>query len=106
MDTPLASFPKPRFLEKFVETHRLMWSYSGPIEKTYQPSASKPAQWPLAQSLIPAWVGYHRQLTIAPNPVIWWTSILGLVAFMSVQVVFKLREKRSFIETGLVRGTS
>ncbi|KAG0218496.1 hypothetical protein BGX31_011584 [Mortierella sp. GBA43] len=104
LDTPLASYPEPTFLQKVFEMHRLMWSHEGQYRSKYHQTASRPWQWPLARSAIPAWTRYKRQVTIVPNPIVWWTSAGGLVIFICAKVLFKLREKRGYFETGRVRG--
>ncbi|KAG0017068.1 hypothetical protein BGZ81_010925 [Podila clonocystis] len=103
MDTELASYPAMTFWKKFVQIHKLMLNNPDILARTYQPSASRPLRWPIAQSIIPAWAGYKRQLTIVANPVVWWTGTLGVLAFLAAKVLFALREKRGYFETGHVR---
>ncbi|KAK3810004.1 MAG: Dolichyl-phosphate-mannose-protein mannosyltransferase-domain-containing protein [Benniella sp.] len=102
-NTPLASYPKPTFLQKVFEMHWLMWSHKGQFRDVYHPSASKPWRWPLALSMIPAWAGHGSQVVIAPNPVVWWIGALGLVAFLGAKILFRLREKRGYFESGRIR---
>ncbi|KAF9313914.1 hypothetical protein BG003_004696 [Podila horticola] len=94
MDTELASYPVMTFWKKFVQIHKLMLNNPDIHARMYQPSASRPLHWPIAQSMIPAWAGYKRQLTIVANPVVWWTGTLGVLAFLTVKALFVLREKQ------------
>ncbi|KAF9334318.1 hypothetical protein BG006_002345 [Podila minutissima] len=102
MDTELASYPVMTYWKKFVLIHKLMLDNPDINARTYQPSASRPLRWPIAQSMIPAWAGYKRQLTIVANPVVWWTGTLGVLAFLAAKALFLLREKRGYFETGRV----
>lgn len=104
MDTELASYPVMTYWKKFVLIHELMLNNPDINARTYQPSASRPLHWPIAQSMIPAWAGYKRQLTIVANPVVWWTGTLGVLAFLAAKALFLLREKRGYFETGRVGG--
>ncbi|KAF9353713.1 hypothetical protein BGX26_008530 [Mortierella sp. AD094] len=106
-DTPLASYPKLTFLQKFTRTHQQMWSWdnkdydeSAASRDIYNRAASKPSSWPLARSLIPAWTGYKCQMAVVGNPVVWWTGTLGVLIFLTAKVVSLLREKRQCFETG------
>ncbi|KAG9062066.1 hypothetical protein KI688_006788 [Linnemannia hyalina] len=99
-ETPKISYPKPSFWAKLKETHELMWSYRSPLEENLQISSSSPRQWPLGQALIFVWSGYRRQITIVANPVVWWTSAMGLTAYMTSMAVFAVRQKRGYFETG------
>ncbi|KAF9139353.1 hypothetical protein BG015_002060, partial [Linnemannia schmuckeri] len=48
-------------------------------------------------------VEYQLQMTIVANPVVWWTSALGLAAYVMSMVVFAIRQKRGYFETGCLR---
>ncbi|KAK3842625.1 MAG: Dolichyl-phosphate-mannose-protein mannosyltransferase-domain-containing protein [Linnemannia gamsii] len=102
-DTPKTSYPTPSFWAKFTEMHQLMWSYQGPLEENLQISSSNPRQWPMGQAMILAWSGYQRQIAIVANPVVWWTSALGLAIYIFSMVVFAVRQKRGYFETGRLR---
>lgn len=99
-DTPKTSYPKPSFWAKFKEMHKLMWSYQSPPEENLQISSSNPRQWPFGQAMILAWSGYQRQMAIVANPVVWWTSAMGLVVYLASMAIFAVRHKRGYFETG------
>ncbi|KAG0209219.1 hypothetical protein BGX28_010441 [Mortierella sp. GBA30] len=108
MDTSLASYPTPSFWQKFKEMHWLMWFpgrriESGVFKKKFHISASAPLRWPLAQSLVLVWTGYMRQVAIVANPLVWWTGTFSVAIFLATKVVFVLREKRGYFETGYLR---
>ncbi|KAG0067806.1 hypothetical protein BGZ92_005051, partial [Podila epicladia] len=102
VDTELASYPAMTYWKKFVQIHKLMLNNPDINAGTYQSSVSRPLSWPIAQSMIPAWAGYKRQLTIVANPVVWWTGTLGILTFLVAKALFLLREKRGYFETGRV----
>ncbi|OAQ25441.1 glycosyltransferase family 39 protein, partial [Linnemannia elongata AG-77] len=99
-DTPKTSYPKPSFWAKIKEIHKLMWSYQSSPEENLQISSSNPRQWPLGQAMILAWSGYQRQMAIVANPVVWWTSAMGLVVYLASMAIFAVRQKRGYFETG------
>ncbi|KAF9178649.1 hypothetical protein BGZ50_007585 [Haplosporangium sp. Z 11] len=103
MDAPLASYPQLSFWQKLWQTQLLMWSHESAFEKSFQDTASLPIRWPLVQSMIPAWIGYKRQIIMVPNPVVWWVCTLGLSTFLVCKALFLMREKRGFFETGRLR---
>lgn len=104
-ETPKTTYPKPSFWAKLKETHELMWSFQSPLEENLQISSSNPQQWPLGQGMILAWSGYQRQMTIVANPVVWWTSAMGLAIYMVSMAVFAVRQKRGYFEIGRLGGT-
>ncbi|KAG0274180.1 hypothetical protein BGZ95_010036 [Linnemannia exigua] len=99
-NTPKTKYPTPSFWAKFAEMHQLMWSYQDPLEENLQISSSNPRQWPMGQAMILVWSGYQRQMAIVANPVVWWTSALGLAVYILSMTVFAVRQKRGYFETG------
>ncbi|KAG0284985.1 hypothetical protein BGZ96_010707 [Linnemannia gamsii] len=99
-ESPKTGYPTPTYWAKLKETHQLMWSYQSPLEENLQISSSTPRQWPLGQAMILAWSGYQRQMAVVANPVVWWTSAMGLLGYMLAMAVFAVRQKRGYFATG------
>lgn len=103
-ESPKTRYPTPSYWAKLKETHQLMWSYQSPLEENLQISSSTPRQWPLGQAMILAWSGYQRQMAIVANPVVWWTSAVGILGYVAAMAVFAVRQKRGYFETGRLGG--
>ncbi|KAF9359211.1 hypothetical protein BGX26_012910 [Mortierella sp. AD094] len=101
-DTPVATYPQLTYWQKFSEMHRLMWSHVPVAEGTSQSAVAHPLRWPLGQAMIYTWTGYMRQIYLIANPVVWGTSLIGLLSYLGLCVFFILREKRGYVERGLV----
>ncbi|KAF9571993.1 hypothetical protein EC968_010470 [Mortierella alpina] len=107
-DALLAAHPIPSFWQKFRYMHWLMWfpanrMESGIAPKSFDRLASRPQQWLLADSVVPIWTGYMRQVVMIANPVVWWAGTLGLFLFILIKVFFILRTKRGYVEIGLLK---
>ncbi|KAF9113723.1 hypothetical protein BGX27_000937 [Mortierella sp. AM989] len=100
-DTPVAAYPQLSFWQKFLEIHQLMWSHV-PVDQSFHPAAVHPIRWPLGQAVVHTWTGYLRQITLIANPVVWGLSLIGLLSYAGLKVLFILREKRGYVERGLI----
>ncbi|KAF9201601.1 hypothetical protein BGZ49_008162 [Haplosporangium sp. Z 27] len=103
-DTPVAAYPQFTYWQKFLETHKLMWRNVPIVEQIPQPAKLHPIRWPLGQAVIYAWTGHTWQISLITNPVVWGASLVGLLSYLGFRIVFILREKRGYIEKGLVKG--
>ncbi|KAI8347499.1 Dolichyl-phosphate-mannose-protein mannosyltransferase-domain-containing protein [Mortierella sp. GBAus27b] len=118
MDTPIASYPRPSFWQKFVELHKLMWKQPRVFEQPLLATKSTPPlSWPLAhaKSIVTVWrkvipriqgkaqenrteTQEVQQISVIANPIVWWTGFLGVMVFLGAHVVLQLRMKRGYVD--------
>ncbi|OCF40188.1 dolichyl-phosphate-mannose-protein mannosyltransferase [Kwoniella heveanensis CBS 569] len=94
-DAPRVNYERPSFFEKFFELNAVMWRTNAGLTERHAYD-SRPQSWPVLRRGINFWVKDHRQVYLIGNPVIWWSSSIAILAYVSLRGLFVLRAKRGF----------
>ncbi|RKP30268.1 hypothetical protein METBISCDRAFT_16720 [Metschnikowia bicuspidata] len=78
--TERVGYSKLTFLQKFVESHKVMWHVNQglTLHHTWQ---SQPHEWPFLLRGINYWGKDHTQIYFLGNPLVWWTATACLLGF-------------------------
>lgn len=86
--TDRVSYPKLTFLQKFVESHKVMWTVNLGLTQHHN-WQSLPHEWPLLMRGINYWTKNHTQIYLLGNPVVWWSATACTLGF-SLYVVLSI----------------
>lgn len=87
--TDRVSYPKLTFLQKFVESHKVMWTVNQGLTLHHN-WQSQPHEWPLLLRGINYWGKNHTQVYFLGNPIVWWSAtacILGFIVHAAISVL-------------------
>ncbi|KAF9581932.1 hypothetical protein BGW38_000871, partial [Lunasporangiospora selenospora] len=109
MDADYATYPDISYWTKFSELHRLMLTKPRAFESslTKERRTVSPLKWPLniGSTALTVWkdLERHQQVTIVGNPIVWWLSALGPIAFMASTVGLMVRARLGITENRIIR---
>ncbi|KFZ06161.1 hypothetical protein V501_07659 [Pseudogymnoascus sp. VKM F-4519 (FW-2642)] len=94
-DAEKVNYKNPGFLGKFWELQKVMWQTNAGLVESHAWD-SRPMSWPILQRGINFWGKDHRQIYLIGNPIIWWSSTLGVAIFALFQGIAVLRWQRGY----------
>lgn len=101
------NYQKPGFLSKFAESHLVMFNINNGLTSSH-PYDSRPGSWPLLYRGISFWSSKDKRrpasVYLIGNPVVWFSAVLGLLAYTCYNIVVALLMKRKIIlsEDGII----
>ncbi|CAO3634459.1 unnamed protein product [Mucor hiemalis] len=94
-DSPMEPEHRQTFLQKFNRLHKIMWITL--FEKSEpHPFASRPYTWPTLLTFIAFWQSEQTQIILLGNPLVYWSSSLAVLTFITFWGFFQLRDKRGY----------
>ncbi|KAB7493705.1 Protein O-mannosyl-transferase 2 [Armadillidium nasatum] len=86
----------PNFIEKFLESHTVMFQGNSGLKPKEGEVTSQPWQWPINYrgQWFSAVEGY--KVYLLGNPIIWWGNIVIMTVFVLVYFVNAFREQRGY----------
>ncbi|KAG8534263.1 uncharacterized protein KY384_001107 [Bacidia gigantensis] len=94
-DSEKVNYKHPGFFGKFWELQKVMWTTNAGLVESHAWD-SRPPSWPWLRRGINFWGKDHRQIYLLGNPVIWWTSTVGIVIYVVFKGLSVLRWQRGF----------
>ena len=84
---------KLSFLDKFLESHAVMFQGNSGLKPKEGEVTSRPWQWPI-NLRGQFFSGNEYKVYLLGNPVIWWSNVVLLMVYSLVQVVICVRNQR------------
>ncbi|MCJ1321394.1 hypothetical protein MMC15_006738 [Xylographa vitiligo] len=94
-DAEKVNYRNPGFLGKFWELQKVMWTTNAGLVESHAWD-SRPPSWPVLRRGINFWGKDHRQIYLIGNPVIWWSSTLGIAVYLAFKCLSVLRWQRGY----------
>lgn len=94
-DAEKVNYRNPGFFGKFWELQRVMWKTNAGLVESHAWD-SRPSAWPFLLRGINFWGRDHRQVYLIGNPLIWWTSTIGVVIYVVFKGLAVIRWQRGF----------
>jgi dolichyl-phosphate-mannose-protein mannosyltransferase len=85
--------PSGSFFSDFLHVHERMWSANRGLDQGH-PYSSAWWSWPLMLRPVSYWTSGSHHLYFVGNPVVWWGTTLGLIAFLSISVLARISDLR------------
>ena len=89
------NYKNPGFLGKFWELNKIMWITNAGLVESHAWD-SRPPSWPILRRGINFWGKDNRQIYLIGNPIVWWTSSLAVLAYVTVKGLAVLRWQRGY----------
>ncbi|KAJ3167910.1 hypothetical protein HDU88_001857 [Geranomyces variabilis] len=91
-------YKRPSFLEKFIESHRIMWRINSGLDGTH-PFQSRPQSWPVIGRTISFWSSKTgpEKMHLIGNPIVWAAAFAALAAYAAVEAVGAVLWKRRMV---------
>ncbi|GFQ91933.1 protein O-mannosyl-transferase 2 [Trichonephila clavata] len=83
----------PSFLERFLESHAVMFQGNSGLKPKEGEITSRPWQWPI-NLRGQFFSGQQLRIYLLGNPVIWWGNLVLLQLFFILKLVFSVLEQR------------
>ncbi|GBP88989.1 Protein O-mannosyl-transferase 2 [Eumeta japonica] len=95
-DLPKVSFEEyaSSFLERFLESHAVMFQGNAGLKPKEGEVTSQPWQWPINYRG-QFFSGSSHRIYLLGNPIVWWTNLAFLVVFFFIFALNSIREKRA-----------
>lgn len=95
-DLPKVSFESyaSGFLERFYESHAVMFQGNSGLKPKEGEVTSQPWQWPINYRG-QFFSGSTHRIYLLGNPVVWWTNLAFLIIFFLVYIINSIKEKRA-----------
>lgn len=84
----------PSFLEKFIESHAVMFQGNAGLKPKEGEVTSRPWQWPV-DLRGQFFSGSEYKIYLLGNPIIWWSNVLFLVFYLFLQTCICVANKRN-----------
>ncbi|XP_973439.1 protein O-mannosyl-transferase 2 [Tribolium castaneum] len=88
----------PSFLERFFESHAVMFQGNAGLKPKEGEITSRPWQWPINYRG-QFFSGSSYRVYLLGNPVIWWANIIFLLVFVFVFGANAIRQQRGYIKS-------
>ncbi|KAJ9578981.1 hypothetical protein L9F63_024911, partial [Diploptera punctata] len=85
----------PSFLERFLESHAVMFQGNAGLKPKEGEVTSRPWQWPINYRG-QFFSGNSYRIYLLGNPIIWWGNLLFLAAFFLIFAYNSIREQRGY----------
>ncbi|XP_071042125.1 protein O-mannosyl-transferase 2 isoform X3 [Parasteatoda tepidariorum] len=92
----------PSFVEKFLESHAVMFQGNSGLKPKEGEITSRPWQWPI-NIRGQFFSGQQLKIYLLGNPVIWWGNLLLLAIFLFLQLVLAVRDQRGLKQSPSVK---
>ena len=89
------NYKNPGFLGKFWELQKVMWTTNAGLVESHAWD-SRPSSWPMLRRGINFWGKDHRQIYLIGNPIIWWSSTIGIAVYFVFKGFSILRWQRGY----------
>ncbi|XP_063231112.1 protein O-mannosyl-transferase 2 [Bacillus rossius redtenbacheri] len=83
----------PGFLERFIESHAVMFQGNAGLKPKEGEVTSRPWQWPI-NFRGQFFSGNSYRIYLLGNPVIWWGNLVFLLLYLGVQLCHAVRRRR------------
>lgn len=87
----------PSFLERFLESHAVMFQGNAGLKPKEGEVTSRPWQWPINYRG-QFFSGSTYRIYLLGNPVIWWGNIVFLLLFLAVFLFNAIKQQRGYIK--------
>ena len=94
-DAEKVNYKNPGFFGKFWELQKVMWTTNAGLVESHAWD-SRPPSWPGLRRGINFWGKDNRQIYLLGNPVIWWSSTIGIAIYCLFKGLSVLRWQRGF----------
>lgn len=94
-DAEKVNYKNPGFFGKFWELQKVMWTTNAGLVESHAWD-SRPPSWPGLRRGINFWGKDNRQIYLLGNPVVWWTSTIGIAIYCLFKGLSVLRWQRGF----------
>lgn len=88
----------PSFLERFLESHAVMFQGNAGLKPKEGEVTSRPWQWPINYRG-QFFSGSSFRIYLLGNPVIWWGNIVFLLLFLGVFLFNAVKQQRGYIKS-------
>lgn len=83
----------PSFLEKFIESHLVMFQGNSNLKPKEGEITSRPWQWPINYKG-QYFSGNEYRIYLLGNPIIWWSNLAFLTVYMVIKLSILIRRQR------------
>ncbi|RZF34134.1 hypothetical protein LSTR_LSTR003544 [Laodelphax striatellus] len=96
---PIVSFDvyAPGFIERFIESHAVMFQGNAGLKPKEGEVTSRPWQWPI-NFRGQFFSGNPFRIYLLGNPVIWWANLILLLVFIVTFLFTAVREQRGYMD--------
>ncbi|GBM93855.1 Protein O-mannosyl-transferase 2 [Araneus ventricosus] len=95
-------FYAPSFLERFLESHAVMFQGNSGLKPKEGEITSRPWQWPI-NLRGQFFSGQQLRIYLLGNPIIWWGNLILLQIFFILKLVFSVLEQRGLQVSPLLK---
>ncbi|XP_030754503.1 protein O-mannosyl-transferase 2 isoform X2 [Sitophilus oryzae] len=88
----------PSFLERFFESHAVMFQGNAGLKPKEGEITSRPWQWPINYRG-QFFSGSQYRIYLLGNPVIWWSNVIFIVLFLIMFLINAIKLQRGYIES-------
>ncbi|XP_022241341.1 protein O-mannosyl-transferase 2-like [Limulus polyphemus] len=93
----------PSFLERFFESHAVMFQGNSGLKPKEGEVTSRPWQWPI-NFRGQFFSGHQYRIYLLGNPIIWWGNLVLMGVYLLVQGIIALRHQRGYLGSPKVEG--
>ncbi|KAI8915493.1 Dolichyl-phosphate-mannose-protein mannosyltransferase-domain-containing protein [Powellomyces hirtus] len=88
-------YPKPSFLSKFIESHKVMWRINSGLDGVH-PYQSRPLSWPVLSRGISFWSAKAgtAKMHLMGNPLVWAAAGAALGLYVVLEAIAAVMSKR------------
>ncbi|XP_050293965.1 protein O-mannosyl-transferase 2 [Anthonomus grandis grandis] len=88
----------PSFLERFLESHAVMFQGNAGLKPKEGEVTSRPWQWPINYKG-QFFSGSQYRIYLLGNPVIWWANIFFMIMFLIMFLISAIKLQRGYIKS-------
>ncbi|XP_031339515.1 LOW QUALITY PROTEIN: protein O-mannosyl-transferase 2 [Photinus pyralis] len=88
----------PSFIERFLESHAVMFQGNAGLKPKEGEVTSRPWQWPINYRG-QFFSGSAYRIYLLGNPVIWWGNLVFLIVFVIVFITRSIKQQRGYVKT-------
>lgn len=85
----------PSFLQRFIESHAVMFQGNAGLKPKEGEVTSRPWQWPINYKG-QYFSGSSYRIYLLGNPIIWWSNLVFLALFLVVYFLSALKRQRGY----------
>ncbi|GJQ78343.1 hypothetical protein Trydic_g22172 [Trypoxylus dichotomus] len=88
----------PSFLDRFIESHAVMFQGNAGLKPKEGEITSRPWQWPINYRG-QFFSGSNYRIYLLGNPIIWWSNLVFLAIFLIVFLINAVKHQRGYIKS-------
>lgn len=88
----------PSFIERFLESHAVMFQGNAGLKPKEGEITSRPWQWPINYRG-QFFSGSHYRIYLLGNPIIWWGNLVFIVLFLAIFLINAIKLQRGYIKS-------